>query len=270
MSTSNKDDSSICSDESKPGYGCQKLFDHKPTPGLCVQCHYLSTLDTSSDEFKKMAAAPSCSGCGAIVMFMAPGTTLCGSCKWKVTTQSSAEKSAVDLQASKHAARADAVAKQTLPKAAVHVTPKPSPHVAADAVGGWNIRVFLIPIARGTLVSSKIFIASSTFSEKCIEHLLGQWNLTWKKDSSESLTRDHISLCLYVRLAILPGSDLETVGHFYDVHESILPADINKCSPSTVQTDKNPFIYLEGVLNILEKTGAVAPTWAHTEKELEK
>lgn len=78
---------------------------------------------------------------------------------------SSAEKLVKDLQNSKNLARTDAIQQRMLSKAASTAPPKPSPHAAAGATGGRNIRVFLNPVVPRTGVSAKIFIASSTYNE---------------------------------------------------------------------------------------------------------
>ncbi|KAF9071920.1 hypothetical protein BDP27DRAFT_1361367 [Rhodocollybia butyracea] len=102
MSTdSNINNPQICINPARPGYGCQMSFDHKIDMGLYARCTFLSISDPGSDGFKKMLnfeTAPFCKGCGAIVMFMAPGKEFCGSCEQK-STQSSATDAIKDLQA---------------------------------------------------------------------------------------------------------------------------------------------------------------------------
>ncbi|KAJ3980409.1 hypothetical protein F5890DRAFT_1419699, partial [Lentinula detonsa] len=61
-----------------------------------------------------------------------------------------------------------------------------------------------------------------------------------------------VEIRLYGNIALCPGSDLQTIGHLHDVHESILPEERLKRCPTTTRPPKGPFVYLEGFISIDE------------------
>ncbi|KAJ7758876.1 kinase-like domain-containing protein [Mycena maculata] len=110
--------------------------------------------------------------------------------------------------------------------------------------------------------------------EDALAHLLRHWNLDWEKKCSESLTPEHISLCLLGNLGIQPHSTLGTVGQFFDAHDHIHGNHPKKIlqGPTTLRLP-SPAIYLEGLIVVKEfedRTGTLAPYFVHTEKENRK
>ncbi|KAJ3780281.1 kinase-like domain-containing protein [Lentinula aff. detonsa] len=252
----NDSDNSICINPERPAFSCQRSLPFKDYAGPCARCLHISRVQ-NPEELKRDASAPSCEGCGAIVMFMLSTAKFCGT--FLPAGPVTATK---ELQAKKQAARSDAMANCILSKAV--------PTTAAAAAVQSSA-----PVAPRTQVWQKLGVASGNFQEtqsfsECLNELIAHWNVRWEKSSRESLSVEFVEIRLYGNIALRPGSDLQTIGHLHDVHESILPEERLKRCPTTTRPPKGPFVYLEGFISFEIVTGAAAPDWIKTEKELKK
>jgi len=61
---------------------------------------------------------------------------------------------------------------------------------------------------------------------------------------------DDLTLRLFGNINILPGSDLVTLGHFYDSNEPLLPADRLKRAPSYIKPGNIIWIYIDAVIEV--------------------
>ncbi|KAJ3744334.1 hypothetical protein DFH05DRAFT_1525351 [Lentinula detonsa] len=229
-------DYTTCFNPEKPTYSCRGVFAYKDYEGLCARCLHLSSVQ-DPEEARRDAEAPFCEGCGAIVMFMLPRQKLCGSCDRKASSDSNHQPgnrgtypeagsllSGRELQVQKHAARSLAMANRLLPKTTAPVNNTSSATHSAGAYGGRMIKLYIAPVSpKGTEVWKKIGVASGLFAEndsflECLADLLRHWNLIWDKRSTESLTLEFIDIRFYGNIVPRPGSDLQTIGYFYDAN----------------------------------------------------
>ncbi|KAJ3747076.1 hypothetical protein DFH05DRAFT_1457515 [Lentinula detonsa] len=147
----NDSDNSICINPERPTFSYQRSLPFKDYAGPCAQCLHLSSVQ-NLEEIKQDASAPSCEGCGAIVMFMLSTAKFRGTCKRKVLPAGPVTATK-ELQAKKQAARSDAIANCILSRA-----------VATAAA------------------------AAAVQSSECLNELIAHWNVRWEKSLRESLS----------------------------------------------------------------------------------
>ncbi|KAK7037012.1 kinase-like domain-containing protein [Favolaschia claudopus] len=144
-----------------------------------------------------------------------------------------------------------------------------------------QITVYLVPATSNTRIDASRMLGNATRAfpedtpmEDVMTHLLRHWNLDWEKDSAESLTPEHISLRLFGNVGIQPHSTAGSLGNFFSIHDRIYGNNPKKMlrGPPTLKLP-SPAIYLEGLILVKEyedQTGAEAPYFVHTEKEIRK
>ncbi|KAK7014510.1 kinase-like domain-containing protein [Favolaschia claudopus] len=144
-----------------------------------------------------------------------------------------------------------------------------------------QITVYLVPATSNTRTDASRMLGNATRAfpedtpmEDVMTHLLRHWNLDWEKDSAESLTPEHISLRLFGNVGIQPHSTAGSLGNFFSIHDRIYGNNPKKMlqGPPTLKLP-SPAIYLEGLILVKEyedQTGAQAPYFVHTEKEIRK
>ncbi|KAK7437693.1 hypothetical protein VKT23_018409 [Stygiomarasmius scandens] len=183
------------------------------------------------------------------------------------------------IQEAKQNARTDSMQQRTLKKGQAALSKSQTPVVPVGSVnGGRNIKIFMNAVVPKTAVTMKLGIASLAFIEttpfaECIKTLVKMWNVVWEGECSESLSNDDLTLRLFGNINILPGSDLVTLGHFYDSNEPLLPADRLKRAPSYIKPGNIIWIYIDAVIEVQKfelRSNVAAPYWVKTDKELKK
>ncbi|KAF8203554.1 hypothetical protein K438DRAFT_1757867 [Mycena galopus ATCC 62051] len=112
------------------------------------------------------------------------------------------------------------------------------------------------------------------FCSDSLTHLLRHWNLDWEKSCSESLTVDHVSLRLSGNVRIQLNSTLDTLGHFFNIHDHIHGTHPKKLlqGPPSIKLPSSA-IYLEGFISVKDfgdDTRTPALYFVHPEMENKK
>ncbi|KAL0566994.1 hypothetical protein V5O48_014997 [Marasmius crinis-equi] len=266
-----------CYDQEDPSRSCNRLYKHKEHGGLCARCLTLNDVRDDPVELEKQMAIPFCRGCGAPQRFLNGETKYCGLCEDKeMSEQQSSLLSAQTLETrnllhAKEVARKEAMANRTTSfshNSGRAGTVNPQSTTSAAAPGSREIKIFFQAHSPGTTIALKTGLAVEKFPEgrnfhECIDYLLKFVNVPWEQQCKKSLTREHLVIRLHSNVSFHPGSDLTTLGNFFDRNEEA------KRAPKEVNC-KTPYVYLQALVQFEKDKGVDVPTWAKTEKQLQQ